>query len=855
MAEVQIESSALAQSSYLGLFSWGLTTPEHRRSITVARQAMLDDALTHLRRSLQRKLKQHLLYIGPRGSGKTHFLSLIEDEIQRNHELNVHFIVVRFPEETGRILSFADFLLRVCEELTTQLPQEKVWQTLYRRLETEADDADIIDTLVPAIRSATEDMHRTVLIMLENVHDVFERQMKERIDVGALRKFLMGDNGCQLIATAPIYFEGITSVDEPFFDFFDVQVIDLLTKDQAIELVRRNLEWEQRSSLLRDFESLRPKLAALYDMTAGNPRLTHMLYELIVHDSIAEVSEQFRRLLDRVTPFYQDRLKELAPRERALLETLALMRDDSEPKTPRRLAEKLRISEQQTSSLLKRLTISGYIRSSASTKDKRSRLYVISEGFFDLWLAMQLSRRHRRRLPILVECLAKFYPRREDREAKRREYRQHFAASCDAQAALGLLSDIGTTPEQTLAKLDLVSRHAVSGNLAEKAEVDAEIQSLPLDSIGTWIVEWVSCQEPRLNYLDEIEQLIELWSLHRSGDLEAFMERFTAMGSELNYRTYSAAKLAFLRDHLSLLTDSRQRVELQLRLGALLREQAAWNDAETMFREALRGAESLQRQDLTAAAIYEMSLLLRETNRLTEAEPLSRRALQMHERSRGPDHASVASCLNNLAELLRSTNRLSEAEPLYRRALAIQERSYGPDHPTVATSLNNLASLLETIDEVAAAEPLCRRALLISERSYGPDHPTVASCLNNLANLLSSTDRLPEAEPLYRRALQIHERSYGADHPEVATALNNLAGLLYSTNRPGEAETLSRRALTILTRFRIQTGHSHRCFAVFKGNYQRILESLDIDAAARKLRLREVEDSTGRESSAQPDNG
>ncbi|MFM8476388.1 MAG: tetratricopeptide repeat protein, partial [Planctomycetaceae bacterium] len=354
---------------------------------------------------------------------------------------------------------------------------------------------------------------------------------------------------------------------------------------------------------------------------------------------------------------------------------------------------------------------------------------------------------------------------------------------------------------------------------------------------------------------DEIEQLIELWSLHRSGDLEAFMERFTAMGSELNYRTYSAAKLAFLRDHLSLLTDSPQRVELQLRLGALLREQAAWNDAETMFREALRGAESLQRQDLTAAAIYEMSLLLRETNRLTEAEPLSRRALQMHERSRGPDHASVASCLNNLAELLRSTNRLAEAEPLYRRALTIDERNYGPDHPTVASCLNNLANLLSSTDRLPEAEPLYRRALQIDERSYGPDHPIIAIRLNSLANLLSSTNRLPEAEPLYRRALQIHERSYGADHPEVATALNNLAGLLYSTNRPGEAETLSRRALTILTRFRIQTGHSHRCFAVFKGNYQKILESLDIDAAARKLRLREVEDSTGRESSAQPDNG
>ena len=42
----------------------------------------------------------------------------------------------------------------------------------------------------------------------------------------------------------------------------------------------------------------------------------------------------------------------------------------------------------------------------------------------------------------------------------------------------------------------------------------------------------------------------------------------------------------------------------------------------------------------------------------------------------------------------KATNRLSEAEPLMRRALAIDEKSFGPDHPNVARDLNNLAVLL-----------------------------------------------------------------------------------------------------------------------------------------------------------------
>ena len=58
-----------------------------------------------------------------------------------------------------------------------------------------------------------------------------------------------------------------------------------------------------------------------------------------------------------------------------------------------------------------------------------------------------------------------------------------------------------------------------------------------------------------------------------------------------------------------------------------------------------------------------------------------------------PCFAAIA--LNNLAELLRETNRLGEGEPLYRRALEIDEKSYGPEqHPNVAIHLNNLALLL-----------------------------------------------------------------------------------------------------------------------------------------------------------------
>lgn len=45
-----------------------------------------------------------------------------------------------------------------------------------------------------------------------------------------------------------------------------------------------------------------------------------------------------------------------------------------------------------------------------------------------------------------------------------------------------------------------------------------------------------------------------------------------------------------------------------------------------------------------------------------------------------PENRRLAWSLNELAVFYHDTGRLSEAEPLYRRALAIQEKGLGQDH-------------------------------------------------------------------------------------------------------------------------------------------------------------------------------
>jgi tetratricopeptide (TPR) repeat protein len=234
-------------------------------------------------------------------------------------------------------------------------------------------------------------------------------------------------------------------------------------------------------------------------------------------------------------------------------------------------------------------------------------------------------------------------------------------------------------------------------------------------------------------------------------------------------------------------------------LAQVLQDTNRLAEAEPMMRRALEiDADRFgpyHRQ--VAADLTNLAQLLQDTNQLAEAERMMRRALAIDEHNQGPKHLDVGRDLNNLARLLKDTNRLAEAERMMRRALAIVEHNLDPKDLEVAICLNNMAQLLKVTNRLADAEPLLRQALEIHEHSYGRDHPNVAISLNNLGQLLQDTNRIADAEPMMRRALEINESSYGPNHPSVAESLTSLAGLLRAKSLPAEAEPLLRRALEI----------------------------------------------------------
>ncbi len=150
----------------------------------------------------------------------------------------------------------------------------------------------------------------------------------------------------------------------------------------------------------------------------------------------------------------------------------------------------------------------------------------------------------------------------------------------------------------------------------------------------------------------------------------------------------------------------------------------------------------------------------------------------------------VDAFFSTLARIYYRQDRYDEAEPLSKRALEIAENTLGIDHPNTARRLKATADLYYRQGRYLEAEPLYRRALEIMETFVGKEHSAIGLLLNNLAGLYWDQGFRENAEPLYKRAVGIVEKGYGSNHPTSRRIRANFEALTQdladvSANRKG----------------------------------------------------------------------
>jgi tetratricopeptide (TPR) repeat protein len=154
------------------------------------------------------------------------------------------------------------------------------------------------------------------------------------------------------------------------------------------------------------------------------------------------------------------------------------------------------------------------------------------------------------------------------------------------------------------------------------------------------------------------------------------------------------------------------------------------------------------------------------------------------ESANGSDSLRLVDPLNQLANLLQQ-ERPREAAAMVRRALNVQEKTSGPNSEAVLSTLARLASMYFDVGDLAGALEACEREIGLSGRLYGRT-TTHAHNLASAAQIYAQWQQFDHALELAREALEI------ASQPEYASETEFFRGLLDTLEKQKAAVVQSR---------------------------------------------------------------
>ncbi|HEX9606329.1 MAG TPA: TonB family protein [Gemmatimonadaceae bacterium] len=199
-----------------------------------------------------------------------------------------------------------------------------------------------------------------------------------------------------------------------------------------------------------------------------------------------------------------------------------------------------------------------------------------------------------------------------------------------------------------------------------------------------------------------------------------------------------------------------------------------------------------QQPDL--ASLLRHGVLKLEAGNDAEAEEFFRKALEIGDRTVGPDHPDMILLLNDLTRIYLKQSAYASAEPLLIRLLEMK-RSKGEDHPEVATVMASLATVRQALGRHESAEQLWRRVLEIRERTLAPNHFAIATALEHFGEACSARGKIRDALAAFQRAHTIRERTLGSDHSSLRASRERIADLQLQASDgsfdPGESVGIS----------------------------------------------------------------
>lgn len=335
---------------------------------------------------------QHILVIGPRGSGKTTMVHRVAAEIARTEKLHERWYTLIFSEESYEVVSAGEFWLEALFHLAEQSGEEK-WLRTYRELKNETDDQRLGERALAQLLDFADSIGKRVLVMVENLNMLLG-DMSSEDEAWKIRHTLINEPRLMLLATATCRFEHIENNSKAMFEMFKMQELKPLDDEEC------NLIWEHITGHKLQGERIKP----IRILTGGNPRLLTIIAKFSAHRSFHKLMDDLVNLIDDHTEYFKSHLDSLPATERKVYLALCSLWDAS---TAREIAQEARIDINRTSSLLSRLVNRGAI--AVEPHGKKTKWYVVAERMYNIYYLMRRRGKPSDRVKAMVKFLTCMY--------------------------------------------------------------------------------------------------------------------------------------------------------------------------------------------------------------------------------------------------------------------------------------------------------------------------------------------------------------------------------------------------------------------------------------------------------------